>query len=94
MRIIIFTQCYWPDTVLVAQHLSELCDRLAYDGHLITVVKSRYSYEDKSITYKKLQIHNNVRIYRTNHTSFWEKTYIGRALDFITSLLVNYMKGN
>ena len=87
MRIIIFTQCYWPDTVSVAQHLSELCERLAAEGHAITVLTSRFSYENKSITFSTRELHKKVNIYRTNHTSFGKKNHIGRALDFVTFIM-------
>ena len=33
MRICIISQCYWPDTASVAQHLEELCGELVKKNH-------------------------------------------------------------
>ena len=84
MNFVIFSQCFWPDTVSVAQHLSDLAEELYKKGHVITVYTSRFSYEDKSIKYLKVENHNGIIIKRLYHTHFGKKWIIGRAIDFIT----------
>jgi len=84
MNFIVISQCYWPDTASVAQHLGELCQELTKRGHKVRVFASRFSYEDKSIKYSKFEIHKGVVISRLYHTHFGKKTIIGRAIDFIT----------
>ena len=51
MNILIVSQCYWPDTASVAQHLDDLSQELSENGHKVHVLTSRFSYEDKSIKY-------------------------------------------
>ena len=84
MRILVVSQCYWPDTASVAQHLGDLCQELSESDHKVRVFTSRFSYEDKSIKYPKVENHNGIFIRRLYHTHFGKKTIIGRAIDFIS----------
>ncbi|MDA8753889.1 glycosyltransferase family 4 protein [Candidatus Marinimicrobia bacterium] len=84
MKIVIISQCFWPDTASVAQHLNDLALELSAKGHKVTVYTSQFSYEDKSITYPKNENYNNIKITRLYHSSFGKKSIIGRAIDFIS----------
>ena len=84
MNILIVSQCYWPDTVSVAQHLDDLCRALMKKGHKIRVITSRFSYEDKSVRYPKYENQNGIIIKRLYHTHFGKKNILGRAIDFIS----------
>lgn len=97
MNILIVSQCFWPDTVSVAQHLGELCIELTKKGHNVKIITSRFSYEDKSIIYPKIETYYGIQIKRLNHTSFGKKNLIGRAIDFISfniSTLIPLLKVN
>lgn len=83
-KIVIVSQCFWPDTASVAQHLSDLADELSKEGHEINVYTSLFSYENKSIKYPKKETHKGILINRLYHSYFGKKSIIGRALDFIS----------
>lgn len=82
MKILVITLFYYPDTVSVAQHLSDLCVALAEKGHEVKVITSRHAYEDKSITYPKKDKQGSIEIVRVNDTGFGKGSFFGRILDF------------
>jgi colanic acid biosynthesis glycosyl transferase WcaI len=84
MRILIISQCYWPDTASVAQHLGELCEALKENENEVVIVTSQFSYEDKSIRYSKYEIYKDVEINRIYHTHFGKNNIIGRLIDFLS----------
>ena len=84
MRILIISQCYWPDTASVAQHLGELCEALKENENEVVIVTSQFSYEDKSIRYSKYEIYKEVEINRIYHTHFGKNNIIGRLIDFLS----------
>jgi hypothetical protein len=51
MRILIVSQVFYPDTVSVSQHMSDLAFKLVEEGHSVTVFSSRYPYEGKGQIY-------------------------------------------
>ena len=51
MKFLIITQVFYPDTVSVSQHISDLAFKLIDEGHSVTVLSSRYPYEDKNKSY-------------------------------------------
>ena len=87
MKILIITQVFYPDTVSVSQHLSDLAIRLVHEGNEVTVYSSRYPYEEKSIRYKKIENYSGIKIYRLKQTSFGKGSTIARLIDFSTFYL-------
>lgn len=83
MNLVILTQVYFPDTVSVAQHLTDLCLRLEKKGHNITIITSRFGY-DNGKKFKSLEKHGNITIKRVWQTQFGKKYIILRALNFFT----------
>ena len=69
-RIVIVSQCFWPDTASVAQHLSDLAEELSKNGHKIIVYTSIFSYENKSIRYSKNEFYKGIQIKRIYHSFF------------------------
>lgn len=91
MNIVILTQVYFPDTVSVAQHLSDLCKRLVDRGHHVTVITSRVGY-DSGEKFDSLEVDGNITIKRVWQTKFGKKSLILRAVNFLTfnlSLMVS-----
>ena len=41
MKILLLNQCFYPDVVSTAQHLSDLAFDLSSQGHRVTVIASR-----------------------------------------------------
>ena len=58
MNILIITQVYYPDTVSVAQHLTDLAERLVSIGHSVEVISSRYGYDSNDLYDKKAKEKN------------------------------------
>jgi colanic acid biosynthesis glycosyl transferase WcaI len=53
MRILLLNQCFHPDVVSTAQHLTDLALGLAEQGHSVTVVASRRGYDDPKTRFPK-----------------------------------------
>lgn len=83
MNILIITQVYYPDTVSVSQHLTDLAERLASRGHSVEVISSRYGYDSNDLYDKKAK-EKNVYINRIFHTNYNKKYFLFRALNFLT----------
>lgn len=92
MKILVISQVYWPDTVAVAQHLADLCAKLASRGHEVKVLTSQFPYEDNKIKYPRFEKHENVEIQRLSNTGFGKKSIIGRLVDFITFNLLIFLR--
>jgi hypothetical protein len=84
MRFLIITQVFYPDTVSVSQHISDLAFKLSEEGHNVNVLTSLYPYEEKNNTYKMKESINGVDIERLYQSSFGKKNIISRVLDFFT----------
>jgi glycosyltransferase involved in cell wall biosynthesis len=84
MRILILTQVFYPDTVSVSQHVSDLAFKLAKDGNVVSVFTSRYPYEEKFEKYKSTEFVNGVRVHRLFQTSFGKNNIFSRLLDFFS----------
>jgi colanic acid biosynthesis glycosyl transferase WcaI len=87
LKILIITQVFYPDTVSVSQHLSDLAIRLVKEGNEVTVYTSCYPYEEKSIRYKKIENYSGIKIIRLKQTSFGKGSTIARLIDFSTFYL-------
>ena len=84
MRFLIITQVFYPDTVSVSQHISDLAFKLSKEGHSVNVLTSIYPYEEKNRTYKLKECINGVNIERLYQSSFGKKNIIYRIIDFFT----------
>jgi colanic acid biosynthesis glycosyl transferase WcaI len=84
MRILIVTQVFFPDTVSVSQHLSDIAFELTQNGHSVTVFTSKYGYENKKIRFKSKEIISGVEIFRLSQSTFGKSNIISRLLDFFT----------
>jgi glycosyltransferase involved in cell wall biosynthesis len=89
MRFFVVTGVYWPDTASVAQHLTDLCTDLAELGHEVTVLTSRYAYEDPSNAYPTLEEYRGVKIHRIVSTRFDKSKIIYRLLNFLSFNLLS-----
>lgn len=84
MRYLIISQVFFPDTVSVSQHISDLAFKLVEKGNSVTIFTSCRSYEDKKIEYLKKEIVNGVIVYRLPQTSFGKSNILYRIIDFFT----------
>ena len=84
MKILLITQVFYPDTVSVSQHLTDLAEKLVEDGHEVTVYTSCYPYEEKTHRYSKSEEYQGVKIERLRQSSFGKRNNLTRLLDFFT----------
>jgi glycosyltransferase involved in cell wall biosynthesis len=84
MKILLITQVFYPDTVSVSQHLTDLAEKLVEDGHEVTVYTSCYPYEEKIHRYNSSEDYRGVKIERLRQSSFGKRSTLTRLLDFFT----------
>lgn len=87
MRILIVTQVFYPDTVSVSQHLWDLANHMQSNGHEISVITSKYPYENKDEEYKSFEKIEGIRIYRIRQTKMGKSTLSRRLVDYATFLI-------
>jgi len=85
VRILFINQCYWPDHVSTAQHLTDLAEGLAARGHDITVLCSRNPYTGGGTVFSRQHRHNGVLIHRVGTLGYGKESGIkGRILDYLS----------
>ena len=82
MRVLILNQCFYPDVVAVAQHLTEFAVEAERRGHEVTVVASQRGYDDPGVEFPKREVWNDIRIIRLPTTAFGKGAKWRRAVDF------------
>jgi colanic acid biosynthesis glycosyl transferase WcaI len=87
VRILLLNQCFYPDVVSTAQHLTDLAVELAERGHQVTVLASRRGYDDPSIRFPKREAWKNINIVRIPSSGFGKGAKWRRAADFATFML-------
>jgi colanic acid biosynthesis glycosyl transferase WcaI len=94
MRILFINQCYWPDHVSTAQHLTDLAEGLARRGHEVTVLCSRNPYTGGGAVFSKEQRHHGVQIHRVATLGYGKKSGLkGRILDYLSFHFMALYKG-
>jgi colanic acid biosynthesis glycosyl transferase WcaI len=88
LRILLLNQCFYPDVVSTAQHLTDLATALAARGHEVTVVASDRGYDDPSVRFKRRERWNGIEIIRIPSLSFGKTSRWRRAFNFASFLLV------
>lgn len=82
LRVCYFNRSYWPDTTATGQLLTELAeDLVAIHGLEVTVV-SGYPIGAEGLPAR--EIRNGVRIIRARGTRLSTRTFLGRALNYVT----------
>jgi colanic acid biosynthesis glycosyl transferase WcaI len=84
MKILLITQVFYPDTVSVSQHLTDLARKLVEEGHDVKVYTSCFPYEEKILRYKKTEDFQGIKIERLLQTTFGKGNVLFRLFDFIT----------
>jgi colanic acid biosynthesis glycosyl transferase WcaI len=84
LKILIITHVFYPDTVSVSQHYTDIAKTLSSNGHQIEVLTSRYPYEDINLKYLKKEDYSSIRIKRLWQSKFGKKYNFLRILNFLT----------
>nr|AFK79145.1 group 1 glycosyl transferase [uncultured bacterium F39-01] len=88
MKILLLNQCFFPDVVSTAQHLTDLALELTERGHSVTVLTSDRGYDDAAVRFPRREEWKGIRIIRIPSLSFGKATKLRRALNF-SSFLAN-----
>src|SRR6185312_12740329 len=88
MRVLLLNQCFYPDVVSTAQHLTELALGLVEQGHQVTVITSDRGYDNPENRFPRREVWRGISIIRIPSISIGKKSKWRRALNF-GSFLVN-----
>ncbi len=81
MKILLLNQCFHPDVVSTAQHLTDLAVELAAQGHSVTVVASRRGYDDPARRYPARETWKGISILRVASLGLGKRAKWRRILD-------------
>ena len=88
MKFLLLNQCFYPDVVSTAQHLTDLATELSARGHDVTVIASDRGYDDPQVHFPRRETWNNIRIIRIPSLSLGKSSRWRRALHFGSFVLV------
>jgi colanic acid biosynthesis glycosyl transferase WcaI len=92
MRILLLNQCFYPDIVSTAQHLTDLAIGLAGKGHQVTVLASRRGYDDATKRFCGRENWRGINIIRIPSLGLGKGNKWIRCLDFATYLIVCFTR--
>lgn len=87
LKILLLNQCFYPDVVSTAQHLTDLATALTARGHEVTVVAGDRGYDDPTKHFKRRERWNDIEIIRIPSLSLGKNSRRRRALNFGSFLL-------
>jgi glycosyltransferase involved in cell wall biosynthesis len=82
LKFLLLNQCFYPDVVSTAQHLTDLAKELAAQGHDVTVIASDRGYDDPSLRFSRRESWHNVQIIRIPSLSLGKSSCWRRAISF------------
>ena len=88
MRFLLLNQCFYPDVVSTAQHLTDLATELAARGHEVTVLTSDRGYDDPGKRFPRRECWNDITIIRIPSLSLGKNSKWRRALTFGSFLAI------
>jgi colanic acid biosynthesis glycosyl transferase WcaI len=88
LKILLLNQCFYPDVVSTAQHLTDLATSLVSRGHEVTVIASDRGYDDPVIRFQRRERWEGIDIIRIPAASFGKSSMWRRSLNFGSFLLL------
>jgi putative colanic acid biosynthesis glycosyltransferase WcaI len=88
LKVLLLNQCFYPDVVSTAQHLTDLATALSSRGHDVTVVASDRGYDDPAQRFPRREHWNGIEIIRIPSLSLGKSTRWRRAFNFASFLLL------
>src|SRR5205085_3338043 len=82
VKVLLLNQCFYPDVVSTAQHLTDLALELAAQGHEVTVVASSRGYDDPEARFPARERWRGVDIIRIPTLGLGKNARWRRAADF------------
>jgi colanic acid biosynthesis glycosyl transferase WcaI len=92
MKVLLLNQCFYPDVVSTAQHLTDLALGLAGRGHEVTVIASDRGYDNTANRFPRHETWKGVRIIRIPSLTLGKSSKWRRALNFASFLFVCALK--
>ncbi len=86
MRVLLLNQCFHPDVVSTAQHLTDLAAGLSERGHDVTVLCGRRGYDDPSVRFPAREEWRGINVVRVPTPGLGKKARWRRAADFAAFL--------
>jgi glycosyltransferase involved in cell wall biosynthesis len=83
-RLLFVNQYYWPDHASTAQHLTDLAEALAEQGHEVHVLCAQGSYRGATERPPAHEVHNGVEIHRVPATSLGRRSTLHRMTDYLS----------
>jgi putative colanic acid biosynthesis glycosyltransferase WcaI len=87
LRFLLLNQCFYPDVVSTAQHLTDLAIELTARGHDVTVVTGDRGYDDPAVRFPRRERWKDITIIRVPALSFGKHSKWRRALGFASFLV-------
>lgn len=88
LKILLLNQCFYPDVVSTAQHLTDLATALTARGHEVTVIAGDRGYDDPTKRFKRRERWNDIDIIRIPSLSLGKKSRWRRVFNFASFILV------
>ncbi len=83
-RILFVNQYYWPDHASTAQHLTDLAESMAAEGHECHVLCGLGQYKTGVAQRPTYEVHNGVHIHRVRVSGFGRRTTLHRMCDYLS----------
>lgn len=84
IKVCYFNRCYWPDSTATGQLLTELAEDLAAVHGMDVTVVTGYPAATHSAPLRQSDTRNSVRIVRARGTTFAQRSFAGRAANYLT----------
>lgn len=82
MKILLLNQCFYPDVVSTAQHLTDLATELSARGHDVTVIAGDRGYDNPSTRFPRHEHWRGIQIIRIPSLSLGKSSRWRRAFNF------------
>lgn len=83
-RLLFINQYYWPEHASTAQHLTDLVESLALEGHECHVLCGQGRYKPGAPRLPAYETHNGVHIHRVPTTSLGRRSTLNRMVDYLS----------
>jgi glycosyltransferase involved in cell wall biosynthesis len=87
IKVCYFNRCYWPDRTATGQLLTELAEDLSALHDMDVTVVTGYPAASDAPALLASDTRNGVRILRARGTTFSQRSFAGRAANYITYFL-------
>jgi glycosyltransferase involved in cell wall biosynthesis len=83
-RLLFINQYYWPDHASTAQHLTDLVENLAAEGHECHVLCAQAGYKPGAPRPPAFEVQNGVHVHRVPATSLGRRNTLTRMADYLS----------